>query len=170
MRAEKELIGAEYLERLNASPYFIVVDYTGLKVGPMTDLRRRLGGVRAELHVVKNSIFRVAAKEAGIEDLSATLRGQAAVVTGAGDLAAAAKILKNFHAEFEKPKIHFGYSNNQRLDSRMVMAIAELPPLNQLRSKLIGLLNTPAIRLAQVIQAPAGQLVRALKARVDKGE
>lgn len=170
MRAEKQLIGAEYKQRLNTSPFFIVVDYTGLKVGPITELRRRLGGVRSELHVVKNSIFRVAAKEAGIEDLGEGLRGQAAVVSGEGDLAAAAKILKNFTAEFDKPKIHFGYLNNQRLDSATIIKIAELPPLNQLRSKLVGLLNTPATRLAQVIQAPAANLARVLRARVDKGE
>ena len=62
MRAEKKLINKEYLERLQASPFFIVVDYTGLKVGPMTDLRHRLFGVKAEMHVVKNSIFCLAVK------------------------------------------------------------------------------------------------------------
>ena len=82
MRAEKQNISAEYLARLNASPYFIVVDYTGLKVGPITELRKRLGKAGAEMHVVKNSIFRIAAKEAGVADLGGSLAGQMAVVTG----------------------------------------------------------------------------------------
>ena len=60
------LSAKEYLTRLNASPFFIVVDYQGLKVGPMTELRKRLNKAGAEMHVVKNSIFRIAAKEAGV--------------------------------------------------------------------------------------------------------
>ena len=69
MRAEKQFISKEYVDRLNASPFFIVVDYTGLKVGPMTELRKRLNKAGAEIHVVKNSIFKIAAKEAGVPDL-----------------------------------------------------------------------------------------------------
>jgi large subunit ribosomal protein L10 len=77
MRAEKQNITVEYLNRLNASPFFIVVDYKGLKVGPITELRKRLSKSGAEMHVVKNSIFKVAVKEAGLADL-----GRA---TGGGD-------------------------------------------------------------------------------------
>ena len=74
MRAEKQFISAEYVKRLNQSPYFIVVDYQGLKVGPMTELRKRLQRAGAEIHVVKNSIFRIAAKEANIADLAGTMK------------------------------------------------------------------------------------------------
>src|SRR5437870_7916043 len=79
MRAEKQHITKEYLERLNASPFFIVVDYQGLKVARITELRKRLTKAGAEMHVVKNSIFRLAAKEAGVADLGGTLAGQLAV-------------------------------------------------------------------------------------------
>jgi ribosomal protein L10 len=82
MRAEKANISQEYLTRLNASPFFIVVDYQGLKVGPMTELRKRLVRAGAEIHVVKNSIFRIAAKESGLADLKGVMSGQMAVVTG----------------------------------------------------------------------------------------
>ena len=82
MRAEKQIISTEYIARLNSSPFFIVVDYTGLKVGPMTELRKRLLKAGAEIHVVKNTIFRIAAKEAGVPDLAGSLAGQLAVVTG----------------------------------------------------------------------------------------
>src|ERR1043165_6954135 len=103
MRAEKQILTKEYLKRLNASPFFIVVDYKGLKVGPMTELRKRLNKSGAEVHVVKNSIFRLAAKEAGVADLSGTLAGQLAVVTGQRDVSTTAKVIKSFAAEFEKP-------------------------------------------------------------------
>jgi large subunit ribosomal protein L10 len=168
MRAEKQNISKEYVARLNASPFFIVVDYTGLKVGPITELRKRLVKVGAEIHVVKNSLFRLAAKEAGA-DLNGGLAGQIAVVTGQKDVSSAAKTVKTFHAEFEKPKIKFGYLNNQRLEARDVMTLADLPSLDVLRAKLVGLINTPATRLVQIIQTPAAQLARVLKAKVDKG-
>ena len=82
MRAEKQILTKEYLARLNASPFFIVVNYKGLKVGQLTELRKRLSKAGAEMHVVKNSVFRIAAKEAGVGDLNGTLGGQLAVVTG----------------------------------------------------------------------------------------
>ena len=169
MRAEKQFISNEYVTRLNASPFFIVVDYTGLKVGPITELRKRLVKAGAEIHVVKNSIFRRAAKEVGVADLGGTLTGQIAVVTGQRDVSAAAKIVKTFHAEFDKPKVKFGYLNSQRLEPAAIAVLAELPPLEVLRSKLLGLLNTPAKSLVRLLNTPASQLARVLQARVEKG-
>src|SRR5512138_3229584 len=127
MRPEKQNLTKEYQARLNASPFFIVVDYKGLKVGHLTELRKRLNKAGAEIHVVKNSIFRVAAKEAGVGDLNGTLAGQLAVVTGQRDVSVAAKIVKSFGAEFDKLKIHFGYLNNQRLEQAELMVLADLP-------------------------------------------
>ena len=95
-----------------------MVDYRGLKVGPITELRKRLHKAGAEMHVVKNSIFRLAVKEAGVADLGATLTGQLAVVTGQRDVSSAAKVVKTFSAEFDKPKVRFGYLKNQRLETR----------------------------------------------------
>jgi large subunit ribosomal protein L10 len=167
MRAEKQFISSEYVARLNSSPFFIVVDYTGLRVGPMTELRKRLHKAGAEIHVVKNTIFRVAAKEAGV-DLGPTLVGQVAVVTGQKDVSAAAKVLKTFASEFEKPKTRFGFLNNQRLEATAINELAELPPLEVLRAKFLGLLNTPATKLVALLNTPASQLARVLKAKADK--
>jgi large subunit ribosomal protein L10 len=168
MRAEKQNISAEYLERLNSSPFFIVVDYQGLKVAPITELRKRLRKAGAEMHVVKNSIFRIAVKEAGVADLTGTLAGQLAVVTGRQDVSSTAKVIKTFAAEFERPKVRFGYLKNQRLETQEIMTLADLPSIEVLRSKLVGLLNTPATRLVQVLNAPGTQLARVLKAKAEK--
>jgi large subunit ribosomal protein L10 len=168
MRAEKQHITKEYLDRLNASPFFIVVDYQGLKVGPITELRKRLIKAGAEMHVVKNSIFRLAAKEAGVADLGSTLAGQLAVVTGQRDVSTAAKVVKSFHAEFDRPKIRFGFLNSKRLETPEIMALADLPSLEVLRAKLLGLISTPARQLVQVLQAPAAQLTRVIKAKAEK--
>ena len=170
MRTEKTYISNEYVARLNTSPFFIVVDYRGLKVGPITELRKRLSKAGAEMHVVKNSLFRIAVKEAGLADLGTSLAGQLAVVTGQRDVSAAAKVVKTFSAEFDKPKVRFGYLKNQRLESADILALADLPSIEVLRSKLLGVIMAPATKVVASINTPATQLVRVIKARVEKGE
>jgi large subunit ribosomal protein L10 len=168
MRAEKQSITVEYVARLNASPFFLVVDYTGLTVGQFTELRKRLRSGGSEVHVVKNSIFRVAAKEAGLADLTGALSGQLAVVTGQRDVSVAAKVVKTFASEFEKPKVRFGYLKDQRIEAAEINALADLPPLEVLRARLMGVLLSPATKLVQLLNTPATQLARVLQARVEK--
>jgi large subunit ribosomal protein L10 len=170
MRAEKKILTGEYVARLNASPFFIVVGYQGLKVAHLSELRKRLTLAGAEVHVVKNTVFNVAAKEAGIGDLNGSLAGQIAVVTGKKDISAAAKAVKNFAAEFDKLKLKFGYLNNQRLEEASVIALADLPSLDVLRAKILGLLVAPATKLVTLINTPASQLAQVIKAKAEKGE
>src|SRR3989441_11209284 len=112
MRPEKQNLTQEYLARLKASPFFIVVNYRGLKVAHFSELRKRLTKAGAEVHVVKNSIFRIAAKEAGVGELNGALAGQLAVVTGQRDVSSAAKVVKTFGAEFDRLKVIFGFLNH----------------------------------------------------------
>src|SRR6266446_2598793 len=168
MRAEKQDLTKEYLARLNASPFFIVVNYKGLKVAHMTELRKRLTRAAAQIHVVKNSIVRIAAKEAGVGELNGALGGQLAVVTGQRDISVAAKVVKTFGAEFDKLKVHFGYLDNQRLEQPDILALAELPSLEVLRGKLLGLFNAPATKFVTLLNTPASQMARVLAARKDK--
>jgi large subunit ribosomal protein L10 len=90
------------------------------------------------------------------------------VVTGKKDISAAAKAVKNFSAEFDKLKLKFGYLNNQRLDEKSIIALADLPSLDVLRAKLLGLLNAPATTLVRLINTPATQLAQVLKAKSEK--
>ena len=168
MRPEKASITAEYLGRLKASPFFIVVDYRGLHVGHFNELRKRLVTAGAQIHVVKNSLFRLAAKESGAGDLADSLSGQLAVVSGQKDISAAAKTLKTFRAEFEKPQLRFGCLGNQRLDSAGLLALADLPSLDVLRSTLLGVILEPASRLVRLINTPGSQLARVIKAKSEK--
>ena len=170
MRVEKKYLTSEYVARLNGSPFFIVVGYQGLKVAHLSELRKRLTQAGAEIHVVKNTVFRVAAKEAGVADLDGSLAGQLAVVTGNKDISAAAKVVKNFAAEFDKLKLKFGYLNNQRLEEASIVALADLPSLDVLRAKLLGLFNAPATKLATLINTPATQLAQVIKAKAEKAE
>src|SRR5450432_3455875 len=165
MRAEKQLLTKGY-----ASPLFIVAGYHGLTVAHLTELRKRLKLAGAEIHVVKNSVFRVAAKEAGVGDLNGSLAGQMAVVTGQKDISAAAKALKNFAAEFDKLKLKFGYLNNQRIEEKSIIALADLPSIDVLRAKILGLLVAPATKLVTLINTPAVQLAQVIKAKSEKTE
>ncbi len=170
MRQEKQCLTKEYLARLNGAPFFITVNYTGLKVTQLAELRKRLAKAGAELHVVKNSIFRIAALEAGIDDLGGPLVGQLAVVTGQRDVSVAAKAIKTFAAEFDKPKMQFGFLNNARLDGAQLLALADLPPIDVLRGKLLGVLNAPATNLVVLLNTPASQLARVIKAKSEIDE
>lgn len=91
-------------------------------------------------------------------------------MTGQKDVSSAAKVVKTFSAEFEKPKIRFGYLKNQRLETADIVALADLPSIEVLRSRLLGVIMAPATKLAATINTPATQLVRVLAARVAKGE
>ncbi len=168
MRPEKQFLTKEYLTRLNASPFFIVVDYKRMNVGHLTELRKRLAKSGAEVHIVKNSIFRLAAKEAGVPDLNGSLTGQLAVVTGQKDISTAAKVVKKFGTEFERLKIYFGYLNNERLEQAAILTLADLPSMEVLRAQLLGVLSAPASKLVRLLNTPASQMARILKARQDK--
>jgi large subunit ribosomal protein L10 len=170
MRQEKQSLTKEYVARLNSAPFFIVVNYTGLKVGPLGELRKRLAKAGAELHVVKNSIFRIAAQETGVADLGGPLTGQLAVVTGQKDISVAAKAIKTFASEFDKPKLKFGFLNNVRLAEAQLLALADLPSLDVLRGKLLGVLNAPATQLVVLLNTPATQLVRVIRAKSEQAE
>lgn len=170
MRPEKQNLTKEYLARLNGSPFFIVVDYKGLKVSQITELRKRLIEAGAEVHVVKNSIFRIAAQEAGVTDLNGALSGQVAVVTGKKDISTAAKVVKKFGTELDRLKVHFGYLNNQRLASAEILTLADLPSLEVLRGTLLGVMSAPASKLVRLLNTPASQMAQVLKAYSDKAE
>ena len=168
MRPEKQSLTKEYITRLNASPFFIVVDYKGLKVSHLTELRKRLTKAGADVHIIKNSIFRLAAKEAGVADLNGNLAGQMAVVTGQRDISTAAKVVKTFGSELDKLKVHFGYLKNQRLEQAAIMLLADLPSIEVLRGQLLGVFNAPATKFVRLLNTPATQLARVLQARQEK--
>jgi large subunit ribosomal protein L10 len=170
MRSEKKLIVSELSKQVGASPFVLMAEYKGMTVTQFSNLRKKLRGVQAECHVVKNSLLRHAAKEAGLPEIETALTGMTAVVTGGAkaDISAAAKILKQFVKDFEKPKVKLGVMGQTVLKPEQVAAVADLPSLDVMRSMLIGLIQSPATKLAVVLGAPAAQLARVIKARADK--
>jgi large subunit ribosomal protein L10 len=94
--------------------------------------------------------------------------GQLAIVTGQRDISAAAKVVKKFGTDFERLKVHFGYLNNQRIEQAELMTLADLPSMEVLRAKFLGLLNAPATKLVRLLNTPASQMARVLQARGEK--
>ena len=170
MRKEKLGIVKNVGVWLESAPYLIVTDYAGMKVEQFSELRNRLAGTKAEVHVVKNTFLRKALKEVGLPELDLHLKGQTAVVYGESEVSAAAKVLKNFKSEFEKPVIRVGIVDRSVMTSENILAIADLPSREVLLSQLLGLINTPATRLARIINTPASQLAQVIKANSEKAE
>lgn len=167
MHPAKATIVDDLQQKLNASPFLFVADYTGLKVSQFAELRNRLHATGARCHVVKNTFLRKAAKDAGLPELS-ELKGQTAIIVGDKDVAAAAKVLKNFTAEFKKPEVKTGVVDKIVVSTEQIAAIADLPSREVLLATLLGVLNAPASKLVRVLNEPASSLARLLKAKAEK--
>jgi len=168
MRPEKLTIVEALQQKLNASPFVLVADYAGLRVDEFTTLRNRLSEAGAEMKVVKNTFVRRALTEAGLPDLSDELKGQTAVVTGESDVAAAAKVLKTFNAEFKKLTVRVGVVDKAVVGAEQIAAIADLPSREVLLAQFLGVLQAPASKLARVLNEPGASLARVLKAKADQ--
>lgn len=152
MNPDKKIIVSGLLERLNASPYLIVIDYTGLKVKQFSELRNRLFDVGATCVVAKNSYMRKALGEASLPDLGDSLTGQTAFVTGSSEVFAAAKTIKNFEKEFKKPEMKVGLLDGVMLDAEKLKAIADIPSREAVLSQLLATILEPATRIARVVK------------------
>jgi large subunit ribosomal protein L10 len=167
MHPDKAVIVEDLQQKLNATPFLFVADYTGLTVSRFGELRNRLAGVGARCHVVKNTFLKRAAKEAGYPELG-ELRGQNAIVVGDKDVAAAAKVLKTFTAEFQKPAVRTGVVDRMVVSTEQINAIADLPSREVLLGKLLGVLQAPAATLVRLLNEPASALARVLKAHAEQ--
>jgi large subunit ribosomal protein L10 len=169
MKAEKTLLIEDVLRRVNASPFLVVVDYTGLTVDKFAELRKRLRGTGAEIHVFKNTLVKKAAEKAGYpSDIGTALTGQTAVVTGEKDVCASAKVMKTFADEFEKPKMKAGVMDGKYLSPDALKALASLPSREVLLAQLLGVLQAPASKLVRLLNEPAASLARVLKAKSEQ--
>lgn len=168
MQAEKQFLIDELLARLEKSPYLFVADYTGLQVKHFAELRKRLKQVGAKARVLKNTLVKRTLKTAGLPEIADVLTGQTMVVTGEGEAPAAAKVLKTFAAEFQKPTLKGGVLDGNALGAAELKALADLPSREQLLATLLGVINAPATKLLRTINEPGASLARVIQARADK--
>jgi large subunit ribosomal protein L10 len=145
----------------------VVTHYMGLTVAEMTDLRGRLRTEGAKLKVVKNTLVQKALDGRVGEEGDALFKGPVAIAY-APDPVSAAKVSTQYAKDNEKFSVIGAVMGDQVLDATAVSALATLPSLDELRGKLIGLLQAPATKIAAVVQAPAGQLARVFNAYATK--
>ncbi len=147
----------------------IVIRNAGLDVSEMTSLRTEMRAGGASLKVAKNRLARLALEGTDIESIGDYLKGPA-VLGYSDDPVAAARVLVKFAKKNDKIEVLGGVMGSTLLDIDAVKALAALPSLDELRGKLVGLLQAPAGKLASITQAPAGQLARVFSAYGSQGE
>jgi len=168
-RSGKEKLVTELQETLNAANLVVVTQQNGLSVAEVSDLRRKMRAAGAGFKVAKNRLATLALKGTKHEDLGTFLKGPTAIAYSA-DPIAAAKVAVLYAKTNDKLKIVGGSMGTQTLNAEGITALATLPSLDELRAKLLGMLQTPATRIAAVTAAPAGQLARVFGAYARKGE
>lgn len=137
----------------------VVTHYTGLNVAQMTELRAKMLEAGASFKVTKNRMARLALEGTTAAPLVELFSGPTAIAWS-DDPVAAPKIVANFAKDNEALVILGGVMGETVLDVNGVKALATLPSLDELRGKLVGMISTPATRIAAVTGAPAGQLAR----------
>jgi large subunit ribosomal protein L10 len=145
----------------------VVTHYLGLTVAEMNDLRGRLRHEGARLKVVKNTLAQKAL-DGAIGGAGDTLFKGPVAIAFAPDAVSAAKVATQYAKDNDKFSVIGGFMGEQVLDKASVTALASLPSLDQLRAKLIGLIQAPATKIAGVLQAPAAQLARVFSAYAAK--
>lgn len=155
---KKELVSFMH-DVMSDAASVVVVNYTGLTVAEMTDLRAQMSEAGASFKVTKNRLTRLALKETDYEGIADLFTGPTAIGY-ASDPVASAKVLAKYAKDNEKLEILGGGMGSTVLDVDGIKALASLPSLDELRGKLVGLLQAPATKIAGLTQAPAGQLAR----------
>lgn len=155
---KKELVSFMH-DVLSDAASVVVVSYTGITVAEMTDLRAQMSEAGASFKVTKNRLTRLALKETDYEGIADLFTGPTAIGY-ASDPVASAKVLAKYAKGNEKLVILGGGMGSTVLDVDGIKALASLPSLDELRGKLVGLLQAPATKIAGLTQAPAGQLAR----------
>ena len=145
----------------------VVSHYAGLSVAEMTVLRGRLRQAGGELKVVKNRLVKIALQGAPQAAGAHFFTGPTAIAFSE-DPVAATKVAVAFAKEKERFVLLGAMLGAQVLDKQAVQALATLPSLDELRGKIVGLLNAPATKIAGVLQAPGGQLARVISAHASK--
>lgn len=163
LKEEKEETIARIKEELKATEGLILVDYRGLNVHQISDLRKKLREAGVEFKVVKNTLFRRAASESGLEPLLALLVGPTAAAFSHGDLIASAKLLSDFAKEHEVLKIKGGVLNGEVIGPDKVKMLASLPAIEVLYAKILGSLKDSMFGLVNVLSNPSYRLVTVLK-------
>ena len=166
-RQEKAELIETLQTTLNGSTTVVVAHQVGMTVAESSDLRAKMREAGAGFKVTKNRIAKLALNDTPHTALESLFTGPTAIGTST-DPVAAAKVLVEYAKGNDKLTIVGGSMDGKSLDKAGVEALAKLPSLDELRGKLVGILQAPAAKIARVAQAPAGKVARVIKARSDQ--
>ena len=161
---EKEQIVSEIIEKYNKSSSVVLMDYRGLDVESITELRSKFRNAGAEYKVYKNTLMSRAFKELGLEDFNQFLEGPNGIAFSYEDIVGAAKVSTEFAKENDKLELKAGIVDGKIIDINEIKALAELPPKEVLLAQVLGGMNSPIQGFANVLQGTIRSLVYALDA------
>ncbi len=164
IRSEKAAKVAEIRELLANAKCAVLVDFCGLSVAQDTALRRKMREAGVTYRVVKNTLLRIAAQEAGIEGLEQVLEHNTAIAVAKEDPVAVAKIVCDCAKETKILKVKIGLLDGKAISAEEVKALAALPPKEVLIAKVLGSMNAPISGLVNVLQGTIRNVVYALDA------
>ncbi|GAB4458618.1 MAG: 50S ribosomal protein L10 [Anaerolineales bacterium] len=167
-RERKEQVLAAYSEWLKKSQAVILVEYTGLKMKDLDNIRAKIRETGGEFHVLKNTLARRAFAEQGMNLPAEFLEKSTAVSFAFSDPVLTAKALSDGTKGSEFVKVKGGFMSGQVLNAAQVKTLAEMPPLPVVRAQLLGVLQAPAGKLVRTIAEPARGLAAVIKAFAEK--
>jgi large subunit ribosomal protein L10 len=166
-RAQKRQLVSTLNEEWKDTGVMVIAHYKGMTVAQMTEFRKRMKDAGGSVKVAKNSLAKLALKDTDAEGIADLLKGQTCFAYSE-DPVSAARISVKYSRENDKLVILGGAMGKTVMDVAAVKALADLPSLDELRAKLIGLVQAPATKIAGVLAAPGGQLARVLNAYATK--
>lgn len=150
-----------------AANVVVVAHYSGLTVAQMQTLRQQMKQAGAQVQVAKNRLAKIALEGSDVSTIASLLKGPTLIATS-GDPVAAPKVAVDFAKANEKFVILGGAMGQTSLDIHGVKQLASLPSLDELRAKIVGLVQAPATKIAQVVGAPASKVARVIQAHASK--
>jgi large subunit ribosomal protein L10 len=169
LKKDKEQVVADLVERLRSSSTLILADYRGLSVSELDDVRTKILEHGARFTVVKNTLTKRAAEEAGLDTLTALLDGPTAIAfVGDGDMVGVAKTLNETAKRTKVLSIKGGILEGAPMEAAQVVELASLPPADVLRGQVLGVIVGPLTAIVGLLAAPLQDLVGLLDARVEQ--
>ena len=168
--AQKQKTVADFQDEAKVSLGLIVTSYGGLKTVELNEIRQKIRPHKAEYRIVKNSLTKIALKNAGFTQLADMMTGPSAIVIERGDSLLTLKAIFDFAKTHEALKVNGGIFDGKILNAAQLKAVSALPSRNVLLSILLGTLQAPATALVSVLQAPLRNLVTVLDAISKKSE
>jgi len=168
-KAEKETFVKKLAEELKGASSIVLVDYTGLTVKAQQELKKRLAKVGAKLSIVKNTLVKIAGKDAKVDENTlsdSVLAGPTALILTKKDPIAPIQILGKFAQEFEIPQLKVGIVEGKFQDKDSLLVLSKLPGKEVLFSQTIGAISSPIYGIISVLQGNLQKLVYVLNAKI----